>query len=173
MKRILRLTESELTNVIKRIVNEGVETTKMTPIVTKEVPLVNAPDGANGMAFNIGDRNKNVYQDIKVKGEYTMDPKTKKQSTNFVRVSFFVVPSLYSALVYDCSQNKVVLETGEFSGKLPAGAQLQLMGKREGDRRIVPRSYTNYGEVLPKMTKYIDTTTGPVAQVINKFCKVA
>jgi hypothetical protein len=173
MKRIVRLTESDLARIVRRVIREQEESTAMSPIVTQEVPLVNAPNGANGMSFNIGDANKNIYQDITVKGGYTLDPKTGKQSTNFVRISFFVVPSLYTSLTYDCSQNKVIRTDGEYSGKLPAGSQLQLLGKREGNKRLIPGNYTNYGQALSQSTKYIDTATGPAAQVISKFCKVA
>lgn len=177
MKRILRLTESELTNVIKRIVNEGVETTKMTPIVTKELPLVNEPGGHNGLAIS-GEKEPNgttKYYDITVKGYYSHDPKKGDgvQDKNFVTVTISIAPKLHTTITYNCANKKVVSTGGEVSGNLPSRmGSVRLLQPNEGKGRIFKDSNPdNYGNVLYDKTKYISTTSGPVAQVIQHYCR--
>lgn len=188
MKKIVRLTESELTNVIKRIVQEQQATpqtadpkvqkekTKMQPIVVKEIPLVNGPNGATALAVNSGEKTPsggNQYQDITVKGNYTLDPKTGQRSTNFVDVSFFIAPSLFTSLTYDCTNKKVVRTGGTVTGKLPSQvASVALLGKKVDNKRSL-QSFTEYGNALYNMTKNISTTSGPAAEVIQYYCSAS
>jgi hypothetical protein len=170
MKRILRLTESELTNTIKRIVNEGVETTAMTPIVTKEIPL----SGGRGLAIYSGKKTKEgrtIYQDITVRGNNTIDPSKRggERSKDFVNVTFFVASNFYTSLTYDCVNKKVLRTGGKVSGQLSPGAQVELLGKKEGNSRTV-KTFDNNGQAMYDLTNEFLTTTGPAAQVTQHYC---
>lgn len=191
MKRIVRLTESELTNVIKRIVKEqqavakpgvkpaakpSVEKTQMQPIVVKELPLVNEPGGYTGLAVSSGTKPDGgvKYQDITVKGNYSFDPNKGGgvQDKNFVNVTISLAPKLYTYIKYDCANKKVLGIGGEVSGKLPSqSSQAILLKPKEGNtRNTQPTDPGNYGNVLYNKTKHISTTSGPVAEVIQYYC---
>jgi len=184
MKRIVRLTESELTNVIKTIVQEQQATpqtadtkvqkekTKMQPIVIKEIPL----SGGRGLAIDSGKKTKEgrtIYQDITVRGNNTIDPsKGGERSKDFVRVSFFVASGFYTALTYDCVNKKVVDTDGKVSGQLSPGARVQLLGKKEGNSRTV-KTFDSNGQAMSNLTNEFLTTTGPAAQVIQYYCSAS
>ena len=169
MKRILRLTESDLTRIIKRIVNEGVETTKMTPIVTKEIPVA----GGKGLAIATGEKTKEggtIFYDITVKGNNTIDPsKGGERSPNFVEVTFFVAPNFYTSLTYDCVNKKVLRTGGKVSGQLSPGARVELLGKKEGNSRTV-ETFSSNGQAMYNLTDRFLTTSGPASQVIQHYC---
>ena len=168
MKRIIRLTESDLTRIIKRVINEKVETTAMTPIVTKEIPV----SGGKGLAITTGEKTKEggeIFYDITVKGFNTIDPNTGKRSSNFVEVTFFVASNFYTSLTYDCAKGKVIRTGGKVSGQLSPGARVELLGKREGNSRTV-ETFSSNGQAMYNLTDRFLTTSGPAAQVIQHYC---
>jgi hypothetical protein len=169
MKRIIRLTESDLTRIIKRVINEKVETTAMTPIVTKEIPVT----GGKGLSVSTGEKTKEggtIYYDITVKGNNTIDPsKGGERSKDFVEVTFFVASNFYTSLTYDCVNGKVLRTGGKVSGQLSPGARVELLGKREGNSRTV-ETFSSNGQAMYNLTNRFLTTSGPAAQVIQHYC---
>ena len=51
MKRIIRLTESDLARIVRRVINEGIDNAQITELATKEL-ITDLKTGTSGMSMN-------------------------------------------------------------------------------------------------------------------------
>jgi hypothetical protein len=110
MKRIIRLTESDLTRIIKRVISEKTETTTMTPeFYTSIIGIENREYSAN---YASG-------ADVKFKVE-AYPQKLKDNKGNMVvqpgklgiRITMDGKPDTYAAMAYDCNTGTMGRATG-------------------------------------------------------------
>jgi hypothetical protein len=100
MKRIIRLTESDLARIVRRVINEGTETTTMTPSETESIRL------ANGKKFQIR-KNNPTSEIVKFKITPLKYKKDNKVIPGYLGLNITTdVPNLGAYFVWNCNDNK-------------------------------------------------------------------
>jgi len=101
MKRIIRLTESDLTRIIKRVISEKVETTTMLPSEPESITL-------GGKKFQIR-KNDATKEIVKFKITPMAYKKDNKVVPGHLGLNITtVVPNLSAYFVWDCNNNEKV-----------------------------------------------------------------
>jgi hypothetical protein len=100
MKRIIRLTESDLARIVRRVISEGTETTTMTP---ESYIRIKGIGGNELEAFDTSKKNvmfkvtPSVYNLKNDKGELVRQP-----GKLYIKIELPGKPNTYGRTVYDC-----------------------------------------------------------------------
>jgi len=166
MKRIIRLTESDLTRIIKRVISEKTETTTMTP---ESHTVIN---GIGGHELEVKDESgKNLNFIITPNAAKTKNNKGEMVVTPgvlYIHIKLESKPQTYAYFNYDCNSGTFSDANG-FIGDDYGGLNIYGNG---GDSR----GNASKGEQILKKTlyfyggggKYIKK--GPVSSIIDKYC---
>jgi hypothetical protein len=193
MKKVIRLTESELINLVKRVISEqaapaaaptqkSVTTTppqsKMAPLSDDKIILADKGELVIRPSLNKEDQGKRTT--FTFSGLNVADPRTKDSTKPVVRINIKngILPGFSIGAFYDCTEGKILsdritFQGGEIDGPdlswvKPGGTTINKINKK-GDSvegAIVQHFIRNL------VTKPgLSTTEGPVSQIIGQFCK--
>jgi hypothetical protein len=176
MNRVIRLTESELVNLVKRVIIEQASTSSVTaPPQTKMSPL-SVP-----RLILADNTTLSIYPDRTKIGQTTpfiftgspngIDPDTGKPSPNIVTIQIKngEIPNIEAILTYDCTKKTIVSQNLN-NIKIPEnGGAIPRVLKNNTGRAITVDKQRHV------QTKFVDPgislTTGPAPQIIGQFCK--
>jgi hypothetical protein len=110
MKRIIRLTESDLTRIIKRVISEKTETTTMTP---ESYTKINGIGGKELQAFDKS--KKNVMFKVTPSGYYVKNNKgesVRQPGKLYITIELPGKPNTYGRTIYDCKNGTFTRSMG-------------------------------------------------------------
>jgi hypothetical protein len=164
MKRIIRLTESDLARIVRRVISEGTETTTMTPVSYTELDyngnIYRAMTSAGSqLKFNVAPRYKKVTDN---KGNTTED-------TNVIELTVSVegVSETSGRLTLDCN-SKTAKGTWS-SGIVSKDENFCINAGNRGTKCGAEASSTLRSSFIPAAKAW--KNQGMVAEMLTKYCK--
>lgn len=189
MKRIVKLTESDLVNIVKRVIEEqaapATAPTSVTPPQTKMAPLSDnklllADKGELVIRPGLGKENEGKRTIFTISGLRAADPRTKDSTKPVVRINVKneSLPGFSIGAFYDCTEGKILSDRITFQGGEINGPYLSwIKPDRTTINKINKKGDSVEGSIVQHFIRNLvvkpglSTTEGPVSQIIGQFCK--
>lgn len=149
--------------------------TKMSPLATDKITLT---DGSSITLYPTWNQQGTEKQStFTVKGDYTIDPKTRKESTNFVKITMSnnEIPGFNIGVNYDCTSKQIVdkfvqspTDVGSMKNakyKLTTGGQIT---SKINSVQYPDLVQSHIRQMIDKTG--LSTTDSPVSDVIQYYC---
>jgi hypothetical protein len=163
MKRIIRLTESDLARIVRRVINEGTETTTMTPETVTEFrgvgdrTISGTDKSGNPVTFTITPYKPKIKDD---KGNMVADP-----GKLGIEVKMDGKLNTKALMTYDCKKNIMSYAQGSLDNNY-SNYIFSIGGweaKYDTERAISLLNQSLKGGTYP--------VKGTIATMISKYCK--